>query len=131
MIVYSTFHTAREPQMIRDENGHTTTLTYNSMGQVLTRADARNVAPANQYVTTYTYAPNNIDLVKVTDFFHDSVHPALQIGYDNNRNIASIADGLGRTTTTGYNTFGQPATVTDAAAQTRTYNYNAAHRLTS
>ena len=131
VIVYSNFNTARQPQTIRDENGHTTTLTYNSMGQVLTRADARNVAPANQYVTTYTYTPNNIDLVSVTDFFHDSAHPAFQIGYDANRNVTSIADGLGRSTVITRNQFGQPSTVTDATAQTRTYNYNTAHRLTS
>lgn len=131
IVSYSNFNTARQPQTITDENGKATKLTYNSMGRVLTRADARNVAPANQYVTTYTYAPNNIDLVKVTDFFHDSAHPALQVGYDASRNIASIADGLGRTTTTVYNTFGQPATVTDAEAQMRTYNYNTLHRLTS
>src|SRR5213079_398110 len=118
-------------QTITDENGHVTKLTYNSKGRVLTRADARNAPPANQYMTTYTYAPNNIDLVNVTDFFHDSAHPALQIGYDANRNITSIADGLARTTTTVYNPFGQPATVTDATAQTRTYNYNTVHRLTS
>jgi len=101
------------------------------MGRVLMRADARNVAPANQYMTTYTYAANNIDLVKVTDFFHDSSHPAVQLGYDANRNITSIADGLGRTTTTVYNSFGQPATVTDPSGQTRTNNYDAAHRLSS
>src|SRR5207249_9045373 len=91
-IVYSNFNTARQPQTITDENGHATTVTYNSMGQVLTRADARNVAPANQYMTTYTYAANHIDLIKVTDFFHDSSHPAIQLGYDGNRNITSIAD---------------------------------------
>jgi RHS repeat-associated protein len=130
-VTYSNFNAAREPQTITDGNGNATKLTYNSMGRVLTRSDARNVSPANQYVTTYSYGPNNIDLVSVTDFFHDSAHPALQIGYDGNRNITSIADGLGRNTTTVYNTFGQPATVTDATAQTRTYNYNTLHRLTS
>jgi len=130
-IVYSNFNTARQPQTITDENGHATTVTYNSMGQVLTRADARNVAPANQYMTTYTYAANNIDLIKVTDFFHDSNHPALQIGYDGNRNITSIADGLGWSTVITRNQFAQPSTVTDATAQVRTYNYDTSHRLAS
>jgi RHS repeat-associated protein len=130
-IVYSNFNSARQPQTITNENANATKLTYNSMGQVLTRADPRNVSPANQYMTTYTYATNNIDLVKVTDFFHDSAHPALQFGYDGNRNIRSVTDGLGRSTVITRNQFGQPATVTDATGQTRTYNYDTAHHLTS
>jgi RHS repeat-associated protein len=128
---YSSFNAARQPQTITDENAHTTQLTYNSMGRLLTRADARNVPPANQYVTTYTYAPNNIDFIKVTDFFHDAAHPALQIGYDANRNVTSITDGLGRSTAITPNQFGQPSTVTDATNQTRTYNYNALRQLAS
>src|SRR2546429_2258362 len=128
---YSDFNAARQPQTITDENGHVTKLTYNSMGRVLTRADARNVPPANQYMTTYTCAANNIDLVKVTDYFHDNAHPALQIGYDGNRNITSIADGLGRPTAIIYNQFGQPETIADANTQVRTFDYDASHRLTS
>jgi RHS repeat-associated protein len=130
-VTYSNFNAARQPQTIIDENGHSTQLTYNSMGRVLTRTDARNVAPANQYVTTYAYAPNNIDLVKVTDFFHDATHPALQIGYDANRNVTSTTDGLGPSTVITRNQFGQPSTVIDATNQTRTNNYNALHQLTS
>ena len=130
-VTYSNFNAARQPQTVTDGNGNATQLTYNSMGRVLTRADARNVTPANQYVTSYTYAPNNIDLVKVTDFFHDSAHPALQIGYDANRNVTSSTDGLGRSTVITRNQFGQPSAVTDAASQTRTNNYNALHQLTS
>jgi RHS repeat-associated protein len=130
-IIYSNFNAARQPQTITDENSHATQLTYNSMGRVLTRADARNVAPANQYVTTYQYVSNGIDLVKVTDFFHDSAHPALQLGYDANRNLASITDGLGRNTAILYNQFGQPDTVTDATSQVRAYYYDSLHRFTS
>jgi RHS repeat-associated protein len=130
-LTYSDFNAARQPQTITDQNGHVTKLTYNSKGRVLTRADARNVPPANQYVTTYTYAPNNIDLVKVTDYFHDNAHPALQIGYDGHRNIISTTDGLGRGTSISYNDFGQPTTVTDANTQVRTFNYGEGHRLTS
>ena len=128
---FSNFNSARQPQTITDENGHVTQLTYNSKGRVLTRADARNVPPANQYMKTYTYAANNIDLVKVTDFFHDNAHPAVQIGYDSNRNVTSVADGLGRTTAISYNQFGQSATVTEANAQARAFNYGASHRLSS
>jgi RHS repeat-associated protein len=130
-VTYSNFNAARQPQTITDENSHATQLTYNSVGRVLTRADARNVAPANQYVTTYTYATNNVDLTKVTDFFHDAAHPALQIGYDANRNVTSVTDGLGRSTVITRNQYGQPATVTDATNQIRTNSYNALHRLTS
>ena len=131
IFTYSNFISPRQPQTITDENGHATQLTYNSKGRVLTRADARNVPPANQYMTTYTYAANNLDLVKVTDYFHDNAHPTLQIGYDNNRNVTSIADGLGRTTGINYNQFGQPTTVTDANTQVHTFNYGDANRLTS
>ena len=132
-VTYSNFNAARQPQTITNANGKATQLTYNSMGRVLTRADARNVSPANQYVTTYTYAPNNVDLVKVTDFFHDPPNhpPALQLGYDSNRNLASITDGLGRNTTILYNQFGQPDTVTDATTQVRTYHYNSLHQFAS
>jgi RHS repeat-associated protein len=130
-LIFSNFNTARQPQTITDENGNATQLTYNSMGRVLTRADARNVAPANQYVTTYTYDTNNIDLINVTDFFHDASHPAIQIGYDTNRNVTSIADGLGRSTVINRNQFGQPSSVTDATAQVRIYNYDGSHRVTS
>jgi RHS repeat-associated protein len=130
-VSYSNFNAARQPQTVYDENSHITTFTYNSKGGVLTRADARNVPPANQYMTTYTYAANNVDLVKVTDYFHDNAHPALQIGYDGSRNITSITDGLGRGTTISYNQFGQRETVTDANTQVRAFNYGASHRLTS
>jgi len=130
-LTYSDFNAARQPQTITDGNSHVTRLTYNPKGRILTRADARNVPPANQYMTTYTYAANNIDLVKVTDYFHDNAHPAVQIGYDGNRNATSVSDGLGRTTAINYNQSGQPATVTDANTQVRTFNYGAAHRLTS
>lgn len=119
------------PTAITDENGYTTQFTYNSMGKVLTRTDPRNVTPANQYVTTYTYAPNNLDLTTITDFYHDTSHPALQIGYDTRRNVSSVADGLNRSTTIFYNSFGQPQTITDATGQVRTPNYNSLHQLTS
>ena len=130
-VSYSNFNAARQPQTMTDGNGNATQLTYNSMGRVLTRADARNVAPDNEYVTTYTYDANDIDLVTITDFFHDTAHPALQIGYDANRNVTSMTDGLGRSTVIIRNQFGQPSTVTDATNQTRTNNYNALHQLTS
>jgi RHS repeat-associated protein len=128
---YSNFNAARQPQTITDQNGHATKLTYNSKGRVLTRADARNVLPANQYMTIYTYAANNIDLVKVTDYFHDNAHPALQLTYDGNRNVTSIADGLGRATAMSYNQSGQISTVTDANTQVRAFNYGGSHRFTS
>src|SRR6266487_3410875 len=41
-VTYSSFNAVRQPQTVTDENGHATKLTYNSMGRVLTRADARN-----------------------------------------------------------------------------------------
>src|SRR5436190_1898019 len=54
-----------------------------------------------------------------------------QIAYDGNRNITSIADGLGRPTAIIYNQFGQPETIADANTQVRTFDYDASHRLTS
>lgn len=119
------------PQTIMDENGYTTTFTYNSMGRVLTKTDPRNPAGSNQYVTTYNYAPNNVDLLYVTDFFHSASHPAVSLGYDANRNVNSISDGLGRTTTILYNQYGQPGTITDATNQARVCNYNALQQLSS
>jgi RHS repeat-associated protein len=128
---YSNFDANRLPQTITDENNHATQITYTPTGRVLTRADARNVSPPDEYVTTYTYTSNNADLLKVTDFFHDSANPAVQLGYDANRNPNSITDGLGRNTSIAYNALGQPETVTDATMQVRTYNYNSLHQLTS
>ena len=130
-VTYSNFDASRLPQTITDENNHATQLTYSPTGRVLTRADARNVSPPDEFVTTYTYAPDNADLLKITDFFHDSTNPALQLGYDANRNLVSAADGLGRNITVIYNSFGQPQMVTDANNQVRTYNYNSLHQLTS
>jgi RHS repeat-associated protein len=129
-ITYSNFDGNRLPQTITDENNHATQFTYNPTGRILTRADARNVSPLDEFVITYTYAPN-ADLLKVTDFFHDNANPALQLGYDANRNVATTTDGLGRTTTVVYNSFGQPNAVTDANNQVRTYNYNGLHQMTS
>jgi RHS repeat-associated protein len=130
-VYYTDFNAARQPQTVIDENNNTVRLTYNSMGRIKTRADGRNFAPANKYVTTYTYKPNNIDLEKVADFFHDSSHPALQIDYDSNRNITSVTDGLGRSTIITPNQYGQPAIVKDNLGQERIYNYDSLHRLTS
>ena len=130
-VTYSNFDTSRLPQTITDENNHATQLTYNPTGRVLTRADARNVSPPDEYITTYTYAANNADLLKITDLFHDSDNPALQLGYDANRNLAAATDGLGRSTAVVYNSFGQAQTVTDANNQVQTYNYNSLHQLTS
>jgi RHS repeat-associated protein len=121
----------RLPQTITDENGYTTTFTYNSMGRVLTKTDPRNVAPANQFITTYHYALNNVDLLYVTDFFHGASHPAISLGYDANRNVNSISDGLWRTTTISHNQYGQPDTITDATTQARVCHYNALQQLTS
>jgi RHS repeat-associated protein len=121
----------RQPQTVTDGNWNVTQFTYNPQGKTLTRTDPRNVAPANEYVTTYTYAENGLDLLKVTDFFHDEDHPALAIEYDARRNVKSVRDGLGRGATTIYNQLGQPDTVTDATGQTRTYHYNARHEFTS
>jgi RHS repeat-associated protein len=121
----------RQPQSITDGNWNVTQFTYNPQGNVVTRTDPRNVAPANEYVTTYTYAENGLDLLKVTDFFHDDDHPALAIEYDERRNVKSVRDGLGRGSTTIYNEFGQPDTVTDATGQTRKHHYNTRHELTS
>jgi RHS repeat-associated protein len=128
---YSNFDANRLPQTITDENNHATQVTYTPTGRVLTRADARNVSPPDEYVTTHTYASNNADLLTVTDFLHDSANPALQLGYDANRNLNSITDGLGRNTSIVYNALGQPETVTDATMQVRTYHYNSLHQLTS
>jgi RHS repeat-associated protein len=121
----------RQPQTVTDGNWNVTRFTYNPQGKTLTRTDSRNVAPANEYVTTYTYAANGFDLLKVTDFFHDDDHPALAIEYDERRNVKAMRDGLGRGSITIYNQFGQPDTITDASGQTRTYHYNARHELTS
>ena len=121
----------RQPQTVTDGNWNVTHFTYNPQGKMLTRTDPRNMAPANEYVTTYTYADNGFDLVKVTDFFHDADHPAVAVEYDERRNVKSVRDGLGRGSTTIYNQYGEPDTVTDATGQVRTHHYNGRHQLTS
>ena len=121
----------RKPQWVMDGNGHVTLFTYNPQGQVLTRTDPRNNPATNEHITTYTYAENGFDLLKITDSFHDDAHPALQIEYDERRNVKVVRDGLGRGATTVYNEFGQSDTVTDARGQIRKHHYNARHQLTT
>ena len=109
-----------------DGHGHSTGYTYNAMGQVT------GITRPNLQATTIAYATtgdaNGVDVTGITDGLGSIV-----IGYNINRDISSVTDRMGATTTLTYNAFGQLLTVTDSLtpATVTSYTYDSlTHYLT-
>ena len=134
---------------ITDPNGHTTTKTYNSAGDVLTSTDPLN------HTTTYTYDGLN-DVTSVTDpngttttSTYDGAGNLLSVStplagtnqtqtetytYEDGSHpgdVTAITDPDENTTVLTYDQYGDLASSTDAAGDETTYTYDQVGRRTS
>jgi YD repeat-containing protein len=132
-----------EPVSITDANGHTTTMTYDSSGNLLTRTDPLHRATTNTYdalnalltttdplgvTTTMTYDPKG-NLVSrsrpltgtaqtqtTTYSYGDSSHPG---------DVTAMTDPEGKTRKYTYDTNGDRISTTDPLGDKTTSTYNA------
>jgi RHS repeat-associated protein len=122
-----------------DANNHTTSYTYDSLGNLTKMTDAKGNVTTYTYepvfnmrtsmtdprgrITTYTIAPANGNKLKETD-------PLGQMQtwtYDSHGNVLSHTDKNGHPTSYAYDAFGNPITITDPIPppNTTTMTYDA------
>jgi RHS repeat-associated protein len=131
------------PTAITDPNSHTSYMTYDASGNVLSASDAltrTTVAAYNVFnepltqtdplgvTTTLTYDANGNRLTTsrpltgtsqvqtTTNHYGDSVHPG---------DVTSVTDPDSKTSTLTYDTYGDLASSADPLGQTTTHTYNA------
>jgi len=100
-----------------DPLGRTTTMTYDSVGDVLTKTFLSGTPNAVTY--TYTYTPDYHQIASVTD----PLNHTTTYGYTNGC-LTSITDALNHTTSILCNSSGQPLSITDALNHTTTLSYS-------
>ena len=103
---------------LTDAHDKTWSYTYNAMGKVTSATDA------NGTQTTFTYAPNQVDMVGVANGLGQ-----ISIGWDSQHDVVSIKDLSGNTNRMSYNTFGQVTSWVDALGITNAYLYDTNNRL--
>jgi RHS repeat-associated protein len=100
------------------------TLTYDSVGNVLTSTDALGDTDTYQYDPTYSNVTQHTDkLGNVATY-----------GYDSNGNLTSMtraSGSLNLATTLGYDSFGEPTSATDPLGDATTFGYDSSGDLTS
>jgi len=89
---------------------------YNDLGKVLSATD-----PVGR-VTSFTYATNNIDLLRIEQQGSGGGVLA-EFTYDDRHLVLTAKDAAGKTTTFAYNSLGQLVSTTDPLGQTTTFNY--------
>lgn len=119
----TTAGTGRSPSLTARvlEGGVTqlTQTTYNSLGMVTSKTDALGRQ------TTFTYAPNGLDLLEVRQIKPGGSDLLASYGGYNAQHLpGTITDTAGQTTTITYNASGRPLTVTNAKNETTTYAYD-------
>ena len=140
-------YTSGKMTSITDTQGRTTTLTYNSGGQLITITDPsgrkvqytydanKNLASSTDALgqtTTYTYETGTTDLTQLTD----PAGHVFQIAYSNTvypDQVASVTDATGAVTSFSYhgNSDGSETNVvTDARGNKTTYDADASLRVT-
>ncbi|MCW5559314.1 MAG: RHS repeat protein, partial [Verrucomicrobiae bacterium] len=80
---------------------------------------------------SYTYAPNNIDLLETRMTRNGASQVLSKATYNAQHRPLTLTDAAGQTTTWTYNAHGQPLTRTNAKGETTTYGYDAQGYLTS
>lgn len=93
--------------------------TYNAIGHVTSQTD-----PLGRE-TSYTYAPNNIDLLEVSQT--TGAVDDLLASYSNYTSLhlpQTITDGAGESAMVTYNAYGDVLTYTNAKSETTTYAYD-------
>lgn len=83
-------------------------------------------------ITQYTYAPNHIDLLAITQSAgNNMLTPIRQFAYNLQHRPIAITDAAGQTTTYTYNAQGQLISVTNSLQQTTQYQYDSTNNLAS
>ncbi len=100
--------------------GATTTETYDSSGDTLTRTDPNGVT------TTWTYTPQN---QPATVSYSGSSAHSVSYAYDASGNRTGMTDATGSSTFT-YDAFGELTSTQNGAGQTTGYGYNADGQVT-
>jgi RHS repeat-associated protein len=115
-------------RVLDDGTTQLSTVTYNPMGNPLSRTDP------NLRKTQFTYAANNIDLLTVQQLTTaPSAYTTIATfgNYNAQHEPQSYAGPDGQTWRYTYNTAGQISTVTDPNSGVTTYNYDTLGRLTT
>ncbi len=102
------YNSKLQPTNIRDENNHFQSFDYNEQGRRNWAIDARD------HRVSYGYATNGIDLTHVTNQLGKL---AIEITYNDKRQVATVTDAMTNTTAYGYNTYGQLTAVTNALSK--------------
>ncbi len=157
---YSDTNNPTLPTSITDGSGNTTTMSYDSKGNVLTVTKPGGIShqytystlnditqyrdPLNHY-TYFTYTNGNLTSVQTprgtTNYQYSSYGKLTQItspigqqtifAYDSYDNIASVTRPLGLTTSYSYDSVSRITSTTNSMSQTTTYQYDANDNLTS
>ncbi|RPI21708.1 MAG: RHS repeat protein, partial [Acidobacteria bacterium] len=112
-------NTGRITDITKEEQGNLR-FTYNSIGKA-TSVEGWSYPPAQM-----TYAPNGIDLVKVTDGLGTT-----SLTYNTTHDVTSVTDHLGNKTTFLYDEYGHPTSAIDPLGVTTNFTYDSDHRLSS
>jgi len=157
---YSDTNNPTLPTSITDGSGNTTSLTYDSKGNVLTITKPGGIShqytyntinditqyrdPLNHY-TSFGYTSGNLTSVQTprgtTTYQYGSYGKLTQttnpigqlttLSYDSYDNIASVTQPLGLTTSYSYDAISRITCTTNPMSQTTTYQYDANDNLTS
>ena len=92
----------------------TSQFTYNSFGHV-----TQSIHPIGR-TFTYTYDANNIDLLEITETQGGDNYVLGDWTYNSQHEPTLSIDGSGQQTSTDYNVFGQPTSITDPLSNTTT-----------
>jgi len=112
-------------RVLDDSSTQARTFTYNSTGKPLTVTD-----PTGRK-TSFTYAPNDIDLVSIQQTTGSDQATLAAFTYNSQHLPLTATDAAGKTTSYTYNSDGQVTGVTDALGQTTRYAYDGLGRLIS
>ena len=108
-----------EGRVLPDGTTQATLKTYNDIGKVLTET-----AP-NGTVTTYTYAGNDIDLLKIEQRTKEGLSRTVaSFTYNDNHLPLTMTDAKNQTTRYEYNAIGQTLSITTPTGKKTSYAYN-------
>lgn len=103
---------------MKDYYGHTTSYTYNNMGQKTSITDARG------FTTSIAYADNGVDLLEIQNGLGK-----ISLTYNSAHDVSSITDRLGNANSFQYNTYGQLIQSTDASGIVTVFTYDSNNNL--
>jgi len=114
-----TYDEAGNPAQVSD-GWSTWTYGYNTRGKI------NYIKNPNAKVTNQNYAPNNVDLISITNELGTQ-----SLTYNSTHEVTSFTDRLNYTTNYTYNSYGQVTSVQDALGVITSFNYDVGHRLAS